>query len=141
MAKIGRPKIKIDKVQFEHLCKIQCTEEEIAFCFNCSTDTINRWCKHTYGMTFADVYKKESMYGKSSLRHHQFQLAKKNASMAIWLGKQYLGQKDNTDIQTQIAFNVEYDALSQSLIDEAKQMQNEKKQATADKIENGTDEA
>lgn len=29
-----------------------------------------------------------------SLRRSQFRIAETNATMAIWLGKQYLGQKD-----------------------------------------------
>jgi hypothetical protein len=45
-------------------------------------------------MTFADTYKSKSQVGKSSLRRAQWKLAEKNASMAIWLGKQYLEQKD-----------------------------------------------
>lgn len=137
----GRPKIQIEKKKFETLCSIMCTEEEIAQVFCCSIDTINNWCKKEYNMNFSDIYKKRIAKGKASLRRAQFAMAEHNPTMNIWLSKQYLGQKDNTDIQTQIAFNVEYDALSQSLIDEAKQMQNEKKQATADKIENRNDEA
>jgi hypothetical protein len=38
-----------------------------------------------------------------SLRRYQFKLAQKSAAMAIFLGKNYLGQKDNiieTDEQT-----------------------------------------
>lgn len=31
------------------------------------------------------------------MRRYQFELAKKNANMAIWLGKQYLGQRDNPE--------------------------------------------
>jgi hypothetical protein len=34
------------------------------------------------------------MEGLASLRRKQFTMAESNASMAIWLGKQYLGQKD-----------------------------------------------
>ena len=45
-------------------------------------------------MTFSDAYKNKSQLGKSSLRRAQFKLAEKNATMAIWLGKQYLDQKD-----------------------------------------------
>nr|UWD62952.1 MAG: hypothetical protein [Bacteriophage sp.] len=45
-------------------------------------------------MTFADTYKSKSQVGKSSLRRAQWKLAEKNASMAIWLGKQYLDQSD-----------------------------------------------
>lgn len=97
MAKKGRPKIEIDKKTFEKLCSIQCTEIEIADFFNCSVDTIERWCKRIYGETFAEIFKKKSSKGKISLRRTQFRLAETNTSMAIFLGKQYLGQKDNVD--------------------------------------------
>ena len=92
--KVGRPKIEIDQRQFENLCGLHCTEEEIAGHFACSPDTIQRWCERTYGENFAETYKKYSALGNISLRRYQFEHAKKNATMAIWLGKQYLGQKD-----------------------------------------------
>ena len=101
----GRPKIEIDRKQFENLCNIQCTLEEIAGWFRCSDSTIKRWCHDTYGESFERVYKKYSKDGKISLRRYQFQLAKKSATMAIWLGKQMLGQTDKaadvemTDLQ------------------------------------------
>ena len=94
MARTGRPRKEINQKLFENLCGIQCTEVEICSALECSEDTINRWCKRTYGTTFAETYKSKSQRGKSSLRRAQFRLAKKNATMAIWLGKQYLGQKD-----------------------------------------------
>ena len=99
----GRPRKEIDNKIFENLCGLQCTLEEIAGVFDCSADTIERWCKREYGETFADVYKKHSAKGKTSLRRTQFKLAEKSAAMAIFLGKNYLGQKDNiieTDEQT-----------------------------------------
>jgi hypothetical protein len=94
MATMGRPKKEIDQTQFENLCGLQCTLNEIASFFQCSEDTIERWCKRTYDETFAETYKKHSGQGKISLRRSQFRLAETNASMAIWLGKQYLHQKD-----------------------------------------------
>ena len=99
----GRPQKEIDKKIFENLCGLQCTLEEIAGVFDCSADTIERWCKREYGETFAETYKKHSAKGKMSLRRTQFKLAEKSAAMAIFLGKNYLGQKDNiieTDEQT-----------------------------------------
>ena len=99
----GRPQKEIDKKIFENLCGLQCTLEEIAGVFDCSADTIERWCKREYGETFAETYKKHSAKGKMSLRRIQFKLAEKSAAMAIFLGKNYLGQKDNiieTDEQT-----------------------------------------
>lgn len=95
----GRKRIEIDERIFKKLCGIFCTKEEIAGVFDCSEDTIERWCKRTYGLKFADVYKKESAKGKMSLRRNQFKLSEKSAAMAIFLGKQYLGQKDQQDVQ------------------------------------------
>lgn len=91
---MARPQIEINKEHFENLCNLQCTLNEIAGFFKCSPDTIENWCKRTYEMCFSDTYKKYSQNGKISLRRYQFKLAEKNASMAIWLGKQYLGQTD-----------------------------------------------
>lgn len=95
--KMGRPQIEIDKQQFEKFCSYMCTLEEIAGLFNCSEDTIERWCKRTYDLTFADAFKKYSADGKMSLRRQQFALAETSATMAIWLGKNYLGQTDRVE--------------------------------------------
>lgn len=114
MARTGRPKKVINQKLFEDLCGIQCTEVEICGVLECSADTLNRWCKRTYKMTFADTYKSKSQAGKSSLRRAQWNLAQKNASMAIWLGKQYLGQRDIADLGLPTD-NTQEDALSVSL--------------------------
>lgn len=92
----GRPKKEIDQRQFESLCALQCTKDEICFFFdNIDEKTLTRWCKDTYKMGFSDVFKIKSANGKISLRRYQFELAKKNPSMAIFLGKNYLGQRDS----------------------------------------------
>lgn len=90
----GRPKKQIDQKQFENLCALQCTEEEICGWFDVTDKTLNGWCKRTYNENFSEVFKKKRGKGKISLRRAQFRLAEKNASMAIFLGKQYLGQMD-----------------------------------------------
>lgn len=85
---------RIDKKQFENLCGLQCTLLEICDFFDVEDDTLNSWCKKTYGTTFSEVFKLKRGKGQISLRRTQWKLAEKNASMAIFLGKQYLGQKD-----------------------------------------------
>lgn len=95
---MARPRIKIDKEQFEKLCSIQCTLEEIAGYFNCTEDTIQNWCKREYGENFSAVYAKKRGVGKISLRRSQFRMAETNPTMAIWLGKQYLGQTERQEI-------------------------------------------
>ena len=91
---MGRPRKEIDYIQLEKLCSIQCTEVEIAQFFEVSVDTLCSRIKEEYTMTFSEYFKKHSADGKISLRRNQFKLSEKNTAMAIWLGKQYLGQKD-----------------------------------------------
>lgn len=92
---MARPHKQIDQKQFESLCGLQCTLDEICSFFDCCTDTLESWCKRTYNQGFSEVFKQKRGAGKISLRRAQFRLAEKNATMAIWLGKQYLGQKEN----------------------------------------------
>lgn len=92
---MARPKIEIDQKQFEALCKIQCTLEEVADYFDCSDTTIHRWCKKTYKKSFEDIYKKKSAGGRRSLRRIQWEAAQNgDKTMMIWLGRQWLGQTD-----------------------------------------------
>lgn len=91
---MARPKKEIEQQQFEKLCAMLATEEEIAGFFDCSVDTIERWCKRTYKVGFAEIYKTHSAKGKISIRRNQLKLSEKYPAMAIWLGKQYLGQRE-----------------------------------------------
>jgi len=95
--KLGRPFKEIDQEQFEKLCALQCTQVEIADFFKCNVDTVNDWCKRTYGCLYSEVYNKNASVGKISLRRTQWKQAEHSASMAIWLGKQYLGQSDKLE--------------------------------------------
>lgn len=125
---MARPRKEIDSEQFEKLCALQCTLQEIANWFGCSEDTIERWCMRTYKdendqpMSFADAYKNYSVDGKISLRRFQFKMAERNPSMAIWLGKQWLGQRDNIDV----GMNVEDRAREVEALDEYFKHRNEK---------------
>jgi len=89
----------INKEQFETLCSIMCSREEIEAVFNVSEFTIRNWCKENYGDTFEGVASRFRNVGKSSLRRTQFKLAEKNTQMAIWLGKQYLNQTDKIETE------------------------------------------
>jgi hypothetical protein len=97
---------KIDKKRFERLCGIMCTELEICDIFDVSHDTMNRWCHDTYGKTFEEAWRMFTAGGKVSLRRAQFQQARKYPAMAIWLGKQYLGQSDKVETESYDAIEV-----------------------------------
>ena len=94
---MARPKKEFNQKQIEAMCAIQCTEEEICGIFDCDDVTLNRWCKDTYGKRFSEVYKQKRQGGKMSLRRKQWEMAGKNPTMAIWLGKQWLGQTDKVE--------------------------------------------
>lgn len=89
-----RKKIELDIKQFENLCGLQCTKEEICAFFEITDKTLDRWCNDTYEAGFSDVFRQKRGKGKIALRRAQFRLAEKNANMAIWLGKQFLAQSD-----------------------------------------------
>ena len=95
---VGRPKKEFDQELFENLCAIMCTEEEICGILKTTDKTLNGWLKRTYNMNFSEAFKRFSSRGKINLRRWQFNMAKKNASMAIFLGKVYLGQKDQQEL-------------------------------------------
>lgn len=94
---MARPLKEIDKEQFENLCGLQCTKAEICGWFDVTDKTLESWCKRTYRAGFSETFSQKRGKGKISLRRAQFRLAEKNANMAIWLGKQYLGQSDSSD--------------------------------------------
>lgn len=92
--KVGRPKADINIDDFVKLCELQCTRKEICSFFDCSDDALDRFIKDTFNEPFTAVFERFRGNGLLSLRRSQFQLAERNTAMAIWLGKQYLGQKD-----------------------------------------------
>lgn len=94
---MARPRIEIDFENFKKLCGLQCTLDEIASFFDCSKDTVERWCKRELKMSFAEAFKKHSSAGKISLRRWQFKMAEHNCAMAIFLGKNWLGQSDKIE--------------------------------------------
>lgn len=100
---MARPRIQIDQAQFENLCGIQCTEIELALYFRCSVDTIDRWCRRTYHKSFAEVSKEKRELGKISLRRIQWHLAEHSTPMAIFLGKNYLGQSDAREQKVELS--------------------------------------
>ena len=93
----GRPKIKIDYEQVEKLALIQCTVEEIANFLECSKRTLER------DKEFCRIYKKHIDEGRMSLRRRQWKAVEEgNTTMLVWLGKQYLGQKDKTEMNATV---------------------------------------
>lgn len=93
----GRKRITIDLEQLEKLCAMQCTHAEIAGFFQVSERTIEKRSKEP---ETAEVMARGRSKGRISIRRAQMRLLEGgNATMAVWLGKQYLGQRDITPIE------------------------------------------
>lgn len=73
---------------------LQATQEEIAGSYYVSVDTLSRRLKDLTGYGFADLKEKCCGGVKIKLRHNQMKLTERNATMGIWLGKQWLNQRD-----------------------------------------------
>lgn len=97
---IKQKQATINQSTFEGLCAIQCTKEEVCAVLNVSYSTLLRWCNETYGTDFETIFAEKRENGKASLRRTQWSMAEKNPTMAIWLGKQYLKQRDNIEVES-----------------------------------------
>ncbi len=93
----GRPKLKLNATGIaviEALARVHCTEEEIAGCLRVTVETLHNDLNKEI---FSECIKKGTNDGRMSLRRSQFRLAQESATMAIWLGKQLLGQSDHPE--------------------------------------------
>ena len=73
-------------------------------------------------MKFNEAFAMYSAPGKVSLRRFQYELARSNATMAIWLGKQWLGQKDLQVVDQTVNFRNPFANLTE---EELKKIANE----------------
>jgi len=90
---VGRPPIEIDYGKCEKLARIMCTHSEIAEVLGVSLSTLE------HDPEFLQVHKRGIEAGKASLRRMQWKSAEGgNVTSQIWLGKQYLGQRDKSEI-------------------------------------------
>jgi hypothetical protein len=89
LAKTGRKKKEIDYNLVKRLASIHCTQEEIADVLGLSVRTLQR------DEEFCRIHKTNLATLKTLLRRWQIAAAKKgNTGMLVWLGKQYLQQRE-----------------------------------------------
>jgi len=133
---VGRPKAEIDLELVKKLCSMQCTAEEIASFLNVDADTLDARLKDAGYANFSEYYKKNSSGGKISLRRSQWKSSTDgNVTMQIWLGKQYLGQKDQPE-QEPLDMSVNFFIAAKENYNEDK-LKKKTKSSTQDKEANG----
>lgn len=99
--KIGRPlKLNADEKTLSTLsglARIQCTTKEAASVLDVSEPTFIAFLKRN--KKAREVWDTGQDSGRASIRRMQYRAAESgNTTMQIWLGKQYLGQKDRHDV-------------------------------------------
>lgn len=87
--------------QIRGLGQIQCTRREAAAVLGVNEDTFSDFLRLHTDCFEAFEYGREE--GCVSLRRTQLKMAETSASMAIWCGKQYLGQSDKSDNTTKVS--------------------------------------
>lgn len=105
----GRTKIKVDWKKVDNLLKSQCDGTGIAQILGVCADTLYRRCVIEKKMTFSEYATLKKSEGKELLRAKQFQVAMDgDTTMQIWLGKQYLEQKNNHTVNVEKPIVVEH---------------------------------
>lgn len=94
----GRPRIVWDEEKwrmFDAMCSCGALEIDIAEAIGCDRDTVNTICKREKGMTFSAYRTLKKSKGRVSLAAKQLEVAMSgNVVMLIWLGKQWLEQRE-----------------------------------------------
>ena len=109
MAKMGRPAKVIDKNQFENLCALQCTRDEVCSWFDVTDKTLDRWCKKEYGASFSVVFKQKRGKGVISVRRALYQNAtqRNNVKAQIFWLKNHGGMSDSLQVEQTVDADVE----------------------------------
>jgi len=90
---VAYPRTDLDLEELEKLAAMHCTQEEAARWFGFTPATMSRKLQQK---RYRDVWDAGQAKGNISLRRKQFQRAEAgDKTMLIWLGKQWLGQKDS----------------------------------------------
>lgn len=109
--KMGRPKgtTKIQPTeetfkQLRGLGQIQCTTKEGAAFFSVSEPTFIKFLNDN--PEAREAFDEGKGKGCISLRRHQWRMAEKNPTMAIWLGKNHLGQTDRLEMDADLSATI-----------------------------------
>jgi hypothetical protein len=98
----GRKRLIIDWAKVDKYLKAQCNGVSIAGILGIHPETLYNACKREFKLDFSAYSEKKKGQGKELLRAKQYDLAMKGEkTMLIWLGKQYLEQKEKTETNLQ----------------------------------------
>lgn len=119
---VGRPKIEYDLEKVEIFGRFKATYETMADYFGVSVRTIEREMtpSNNEETKFCRSYKKGYTELKMKLSEAQIHnaIVENNATLQVWLGKQYLGQKDKQEIEQNSNVNISDNRVLESMSNE-----------------------
>lgn len=96
----GRPAKEISREQLEKLAALPLRATDIASVLGVSVDTLSRRISEWFGVTCAEYLDQKRASLRFSLMAKQYSVAMGgNVTMLIWLGKQYLDQRDKNSTE------------------------------------------
>lgn len=87
---------EITSVELQMLEQQFTPKSEIAKYFLCSEKDLDDFVRETYDISYQDFHNTMVARGRASILQKQYNLANKNPNVAIFLGKQYCGQTEDT---------------------------------------------
>ncbi len=113
---------KVRLSQLRTLARLNCSEREAAGALKVSLRIFKQLL--VTDKRAARVWEQGQQEGKLSLRRKQFRLAEKSAGMAIFLGKNLLGQRDKTEqeVTTTAITELDFSKLDRKERDDLRQL-------------------
>jgi hypothetical protein len=98
---MARPPADINWATVDQYLHAQCDGVAIAGIIGIAPDTLYHRCQQDHNLGFSEYSQQKKTEGRELLRQKQFDTAMSgDKTMLVWLGKQYLEQKERHDITT-----------------------------------------
>lgn len=103
---MGRPPVKLDWDEIGKLIMAGCPTSAIAAQFGVVDKTLYTRCETDLGIKLTEFTQEKRSKGDNLLRAKQYSVAMEgDRSMLIWLGKNRLEQKDQTEVSASLTVN------------------------------------
>lgn len=95
---MARPKKEMDHKTFDTAIQLPLIKADLAKLMGCSERHIDNYVKERFGESFCVIQDQNRQNFRKNILGKQYELAMKgNTALLIWLGKQYLDQRENVE--------------------------------------------
>ena len=107
---------ELEPRQFESLCGMQCSVDELCGWFGCDEAALDAWCMEQYGESFTQAFDRLKTAGRILLRQAQVVAAKKNPTMSRYLEGRLARQEKPAEKARDYSRTKAYRDLRESLL-------------------------